>query len=47
MMINNAGDVFKLSTKGKQALQPVKIKLKSRAIDMRVILHIDNTLNDS
>jgi len=43
-MINNADDVFKLciSTKGKtQGLQPVKIKAKSRAVDMGVIFHID------
>ena len=48
MMVNNAGDVFKLciSTKGK-ALQPVKIKAKDCAIDVRIIFHISDTFNDS
>ena len=49
MMINNAGDVFKLciSTKKREALQPVKVKAKARAIDMRIIFHINDILNDS
>ena len=39
---------FALAKKRKtQALQPVKIKTKARAIDMRIIFHINDTLNDS
>jgi len=38
-MVNNAGDVFKLciSTKRKHKL----------TVDMRIIVHINDTLNDS
>ena len=38
---------FALAPKEKKALQPVKIKAKDRAIDVRVIIHINDTLNDS
>jgi len=38
MMVNNAGNVFKLCIS--TALQPVKIKAKDRAIEVRVIFHI-------
>ena len=44
------GDVFKLciSTKKKEkALQSGKIKEKDRTVDMGVIFHINDTLNDS
>jgi len=49
MMVNNAGDVFKrcISTKKTQALQHVKIKAKACTIDMRIIFHIIDNLNDS
>ena len=50
MVINNAGNVFKLciSTKKKtKALQLVKIKEKACAVDLRVIFHINNIINDS
>ena len=47
MMVNNAGDVFKLciGTKGKQKLY--NHQSKDRTIDVRVIFHISETLNDS
>ena len=38
---------FVLAQKGNKALQPVKIKANARAIDMLVIFHINDTLNDS
>ena len=43
MMVNNAGDVHQHKKKT-QALQPVKIKSKAHAIDMRVMFH--NYMND-
>ena len=49
MMVNNAGDVFKLciSTKRKHKLYNLSIKAKVPAIDMRVIFHINDILNVS
>ena len=50
MMINNAGDVFKLcisTKKHRQALKLVKIKEKAHTVDMRIIYHINDILNDS
>jgi len=38
---------FALAQKENKALQPVKIKANARAIDMLVIFHINDTLNDS
>ena len=38
---------FALAQKENKALQPVKIKAKDHAIDVRVIFHISDTLNDS
>jgi len=50
MMVNNAGDVFKLcisTKKHRQALKLVKIKEKAHTVDMRIIYHINDILNDS
>jgi len=38
---------FALAQKETQALQPVKIKAKACAIEMHVIFHFNDTLNDS
>ena len=38
---------FALAQRKTKALQPVKITAKDRAIDVRVIFHISDTLNDS
>ena len=38
---------FALAQKENKALQTVKIKAKTRTIDMRVIFHINDILNDS
>jgi len=47
MMINNAGDVLKLCSKLAQKKNKSFTACNASAIDILVIFHINNTLNDS